>query len=245
MAAVLLAAFLLPSCSGTPGGGALHARKVVLAREAEGLRAVVARLERGEAALPEGDVIVSIEDSLAGELLATQLPLEADVDRFRVYLDRAGVSFRGSPLVTLQGRFVVRDQPELFGSARVLGALADIRVDPATGTLHASIEADHVDLEKVAGLEAYLEGSTLDDLARRVRRELAGRLPDVTIPVRLQQRIDVPAVTEGPVRVAGASLPLQVSVSSVLAVNGALWVSVAVRPGAFVKTPAEPARTAR
>jgi hypothetical protein len=242
---VLLAAVMALSCSGTPGGGALHARKVVLTREAEGLRAVVARLERGEAALPEGDVIVSIEDSLAGELLATQLPLEADVDRFRVYLDRAGVSFRGSPLVTLQGRFVVRDQPELAGSARVLGALADIRVDPATGTLHASIEADHVDLERVAGLEAYLEGSTLDDLARRVRKELAGRLPDVTIPVRLQQRIDVPAVTDGPVRVEGASLPLQVGVSSVLAVNGALWVSVAVRPGAFVKTAAPAPRAAR
>lgn len=240
----LLAALLAAACGGPPGGGALHARKVVLAREAEGLRAVVSRLEQGGAALPEGDVVVSLDESLVRELLGTQLPLEADVERFRVSLDRAGVSFRGSPLVTLQGRFVVRDRPELFGSARILGALAGIRVDPATGTLHASVEADHVDLEKVAGLESYLGADTLDELARRVRGEIAGRLPDVTIPVRVQQRIEVPALTEGPVRIEGASLPLQVGVSSVLAVDGILWVSVSVQPGSFVKTHPSPAAAA-
>jgi hypothetical protein len=42
------------------GGGELRAQKVVLLREVEGLREVVARLERGEPMLPLGDLAISI-----------------------------------------------------------------------------------------------------------------------------------------------------------------------------------------
>jgi hypothetical protein len=68
-----------------------------------------------------------------------------------------------------------------------------------------------------------------------LRKELAGRLPAMTIPVRVQQRIDLPALSTGPVRIDAASMRLAVEVSQVLAVGGTLWVAVHVQAGDFVK----------
>jgi len=56
-----------------------------------------------------------------------------------------------------------------------------------------------------------------------------------------RQRIELPAMTSGPVRTAAASMPLVVGVSQVLAVGGRLWVAVHVQAGAFVKADATPA----
>ena len=243
-ALTLLALALAASgCGGTQGAGELHARKKTLEREVKGLREVVARLGRGEPALPRGDVVIAVEDGLLRELLEAQLPLEADVDRFHVRLDKAQVAFRGSPLVTLEGKVGLRDQSGLEGEMRLLGALDAIRLDPENGTLRAAIAVDHIDLKKVAGLEQLVSGATLDDLAQTLRQELAGRLPPVTIPVKVQQRIELPGLNTGPVRIEGASMPLEVEVSQVLAVGGTLWVAVHVQAGEFVK--ASPAKAAR
>jgi hypothetical protein len=233
-------ALLAGGCGGNKGAGELHARKKTLEREVQGLREVVSRLERGEPGLPAGDVVIAVEDGLLRTLLEAQLPLEADVDRFHVRLDKAEVAFRGSPLVNLEGKVGLRDQSGLESEMRLLGALVDIRLDPATGTLLAAIAVDHIDLKKVAGLEQLLSGATLDDLARTLRLELASRLPAVAIPVKVEQRIELPALTSGPVRIAGASMPLEVEVSQVLAVRGTLWVGVRVKAGEFGKASAQP-----
>lgn len=225
----------VPGCRGDPGAGALHARKVVLEREVEGLRATAARLEEGEPVLPLEDVVVGIDETLVGELIAAQLPFEIEVDRYRVWLDRAQASFSGSPLVTLQGGIALRDKPGLAGEVRLFGALEDVKLDPATGTLRAGLAVAHVDLLELAGVEGFLSGGTLDELARRVRLQLAGRLPKVTIPIKVEQGIAFPAVSHGPVRIAGATLPLAVAVSEVLAGSGQLWVAVSVQPGDMVK----------
>jgi hypothetical protein len=228
-------AFVAEGCGGTERAGELHAQKRTLEREVKGLRDVVARLERGEPGLPAGDVAIAVEDSLLRQLLQAQLPLEADVERFHVRLDKAEVAFRGSPLVTLEGKVGLRDQNGIEGEVRLLGALDAIRLDPESGTLRAAIAVDHIDIKKVGGLEQLVSGSALEELAQTLRGELAGRLPPVTIPVKVQQRIDLPALTTGPVRIEGASMPLEVEVSQVLAVGGTLWVAVHVHAGEFVK----------
>ena len=51
----------------------------------------------------------------------------------------------------------------------------------------------------------------------------------------MQQAIDVPALTSGPVRVQAATMPLDIGVSKVLASAGRLWVAIRVKPGMFVK----------
>jgi hypothetical protein len=223
------------ACRGSrDGSGELHAQKVVLQREVEGLRELVGRLEGGGSAVPPDDVLIAVEDALVRDLLEAQLPFETEVDAYRVRLDHAQVTFRGSPLIALEGKVAPKDGT-VEGELRVLGALEKIRVDAATGRLSASVAVDHVDIKRIAGFESFLPGASIDELARQVRIQLAGRIPDLAIPVRVEQRIDFPALTDGPVRIDAASLPLAAGVSQVFAGRGRLWVSLSVKPGDVVK----------
>jgi hypothetical protein len=237
---VLAAAF---GCRHDPRGGELHAKKVVLAREVEGLRAQTAKLSRGESILPPDDVVVGVEDSLVRDLLTANLPFEAAVDEYQVRLLQAEVTFRGSPLISLTGTVAPRDKAEVQGEVRVLGALEKIRVDPASGQLTASVAVDHVDVKRLAGFESFLPGASVDELARAVRLQLDNRIPDLAIPVKVQPKIDFPALTSGPVRLEGATLPLSISVSEVIASNNGLWVSISIEPGDVTKA-GEPAKSA-
>jgi len=218
------------------GGGDLRAQKVVLKREVDGLRESVARLEKGQPILPLDDVAIAIDDKLVRDLIAAQLPFEMDVGRFRLSLTEAEARFRGSPMVRLRGVLNSKKRPELAAAVSVIGALADIQVEPSSSTLRARVAVDHLGIEKAAGIEQLLSGSTMDEVARLVRLQLKDRLPPIQIPVKVQQSIDLPAVTRGPVRIDGARMPLQVAVSQVLAGQGLLWISVHFQPGDLVKT---------
>jgi hypothetical protein len=218
------------------GGGDLRAQRVVLQREVDGLREAVARLEKGAPILPLDDVAIAIDDSFVRDVIGAQLPFEADVDRFHLSLKEAEVHFRGSPVVRLRGSLVVRERPALAAAVTVIGALEDIRVDQAWSTLRARVAIDHLGIEKAAGIESVLSGSTLDEVARMVRLQIKEQLPPIQIPVKVQQSIDLPALTRGPVRLDGASMPLQVAVSQVVAGQGRLWIAVHFQPGDLVKT---------
>ena len=222
------------------GGGDLRAQRVVLQREVDGTRDVVGRLERGEPMLPLDDVAIAIDDRFVRDIIGAQLPFEADVDRFHLTLKEAEVTFRGSPVVRLRGSLVVRERPALEAAVDVMGALEDIRVDQASSTLRARVAVDHLGIEKAAGIESILSGSTLDELARTVRLQIKDQLPPVQIPVKVQQSIDLPAVTRGPVRIDGATMPLRVAVSQVVAGQGRLWIAVHFQPGDLVKTKEAP-----
>ena len=229
---------LVPSAceSKFEGGGDLRAQRIVLKREVDGLREAVTRLEKGEPILPLDDVAIAIDDTLLRDLIAAQLPFEMDVDRFHLSLTEAEARFRGSPMVRLRGVLASRKRPDLAAAVSVIGALEDIRVEQASSTLRAKIAVDHIGIEKAAGLEGVLSGSTMDEVARLVRLQLKDRLPPIQIPVKVQQSIDLPAVTRGPVRIDGARMPLEVAVSQVLAGQGLLWISVHFQPGDLVKT---------
>ena len=231
-----LALATLACSSKFEGGGDLRAQRVVLQREVEGYREAAARLERGEPVLPKEDVAIAIADSLVRDLIGAQLPFEADVDKFHIALRTAEVKFRGSPVVELTGALNLKNRPNLQAAARVIGALEGIAVDPATATLKARISVDHLAIEQVAGFEQLLSGATLDEVGRMVRLQIKEKLPEIQIPVKVQQGIELPAVTRGPVRLDGARMPLQVAVSQVLAGQGILWIAVHFEPGDLVKT---------
>jgi hypothetical protein len=222
------------------GGGDLRARKVVLKREVDGLRAIVARLERGEPMLPNEDVAISISGDLVRDLITAQLPFELDVERFHLRLVEAQVLFRGSPVVKLRGTLFVREKPDYVAEVAAIGALQDIDVEPATGMLKAAIAIDHLSIEQAGGLEKLVSRATMDEAARTVRMQLKSSLPKLQIPVKLQQSVDLPAVTSGPVRIDGATMPIQVGVSEVMATRDLLWISVHFAPGDLVKTQEAP-----
>jgi hypothetical protein len=227
------------ACKKDEGSGQLHARLSALEREAEGLRSSVAKLERGEPILPEDAVVVSVSETVIKEFLDAQLPFEIDAGTFKVKLTQGAARFRGSPGVVLTGLIAHADHPDLVGEVRAQGALEDIRVAPESGTLRATIALDHVDLVQMGGLEKYIPGGSLNELARTVRKQLEGHLPVVQIPVKIEQGIELPSVTTGPVRIRGARMPLEVTVADVLAGQGVLWVAVKVVPGELVRTATE------
>jgi hypothetical protein len=236
-AAVVTVAIAASGCHDKyKAGGELHGREVVLRREVEGLRVLAARLERHEPMLPAGDAIVAIDDTLVRDMIRAQLPLDADVEGYHLRLERVDVSFRGSPVVRLQGTLHPLRQPSLEAEVEVIGALEQIEVVPGQSTLKSRIAIDHLGIAKAAGLESYLRGSTLDEVARELRIQIKDRIPVVQIPVNVQQVIALPAVTRGPARIDGAMLPLKAAVSQVVAVRGRLWIAVHFEPGVVTKT---------
>lgn len=223
-------------CASDKGGGELHAQHVLLQREVTGLRASVAKLERGEPIFPDDAVVVSIAEGVVKDFVTAQLPISVEIEHFKVDLKEAVASFRGSPSVTLTGSIAHKDHPDYIGEVSAIGVLEGIEVEAASGTLRATVAVDHVDLLKMAGLEKFIGGAAEDELARTVRKQLAGRLPKIQIPVKIEQAIDLPSITDGPVRLQGASMPLAVSVVEVVAGQGVLWIAINVTPGALVKT---------
>jgi hypothetical protein len=223
------------ACRKDEEAGPLHAKLSGLEREAEGLRTAVAKLERGEAILPQDAVVVSVSEAVIKEFLDAQLPFEIDAGSFKVNLVQGEALFRGSPGVNLTGSIAHADHPDLVGEVRAQGALEDIRVETESGTLRATIALDHVDLLQMGGLEQFIPGGSLNELARTVRKQLEGHLPVVQIPVKIEQGIELPSVTTGPVRIRGARMPLEVTVADVLAGQGVLWVAVRVVPGELVR----------
>jgi len=235
--AALLAALVVASCGrGYEGGGELRARKKVLEREVAGLRDAVGRLARHELLLPEHDLAVAIDDTLLQGLIAAQLPFESEIGEYQLKLEQAEVHFRGAPTVSLRGRLKRQGRMNLEAVVNVVGALDSIAVDAARGALAAKIVVDHIGVEKAAGIEAIFSGSTLDEVARMIRLRLADQLPLIQIPVKVQQSIELPAVTNGPVRIDGASMKIAANVSRVFAGQGRLWVAIHFEPGELVKT---------
>lgn len=225
------------------GGGDLRAQKVVLQREVAGLRETVSKLESGDPLLPADDVAISIDASLIKDLLSAQLPVDAEVRGYRLSLANAEVAFKESPLIRLKGSLYPVDKPSLFAEATALGALADIQVDAASSTLKARLALDHLAIEKAAGLETVLSKDALDEVAREVRLSAAGKLPSIKIPVKIQQNVEIPKLTLGPIQLEAASLSLQASVSQVMTGTDRLWISIHFEPGEFVKTGAKKALT--
>ena len=231
--AVLLACLLPLGCSAPRGTGDTRAKRVALEREVLGLRSAVGRLERGESILPEDDIVVGIEEGFVRDLIRAQLPIEAPLDEFLLSLDEAEVEFRHTPRVRLRGRIAMANHPEVAGQLRVLGGIAELTIDPASGSLRATITADHVDIEKAAGLEALLSEATRDEASRAIRHRIQQQLPRLVIPVRIEEGLEFPAVTRGPVRLAATSMPLAVAVSAVYTGPGQMWVALRIQPGAF------------
>ena len=210
------------------GAGALQAERAQLERELEGLRESAALLSRGESLIPATDVVVAIQEALVQGLIARRLPIDITAAPYQMALTAVEVGFKGAPTVQLRGMVTRDGMPGVAVAVRLIGALSRIDVDTKTFTLRARITADHLDIESTAGVGALFSGSSLDDVAELLRLELVEQLPVVEIPVRVQEDILIPAVTDGPVQVAAARFPVKASVTRVFAASGRLWIGLHV-----------------
>lgn len=230
MLASLACVTVLAAGCGDPyeGASALQAQKAQLEREVEGLRASVALLSRGESLIPTSDVVVAIQESLVQGLIARLLPIDIAVAPYRMALTAVEVGFKGVPTVQLRGMVSRDGLPGVAVAVRLIGALSRIEVDTTTFTLRARIAADHLAIESTSGVGALFSGSSLDDVAELLRLELVEQLPVIEMPVRVREDILIPAVTDGPVQLAGVRFPVKASVSRVFAANGRLWIGLHV-----------------
>jgi len=161
------------------------------------------------------------------------LPVEQVIaERYRVRLTAASVHFEdGLALVRLTGRASLADQDEQYASAEldVAGALDVVDLDPRSGRLRGQVKIIALDAQAVAvmGMKTPRQAEGLvEELGRERLEAFSALLAGIEIPVRIQQDVAIPAVSDSGVRIGAASVPLAVSVLDVNAFRGRLWVSV-------------------
>jgi len=254
-AAPLLLAALLPfaatlaltACRSDRAPERVIAQEVALTRQIEGLRQLVAAAERGSL-VPSDRVVIAVEEELVRDVAQLALPREEVVGgRYRVRLEKVDVRFRdkwGS--VRLDGRVgpagpAEDGEGDVFADLTVFGLIDAVDVDPASGVLSARVTPIGFEVGKVGMYGESATGRRLLEAFGRTRLEdLASLTVPVRLPVRLEQQISLGGLSEGPVRLHPATVPLKLAVADVSAHGQRLWVSVEVTSGSWVEAAASP-----
>lgn len=219
-----------------------RAEGAVLERQVAGLRALVALAEQGPV-LPAEAFAIGVDETLVRDLLAAGLPLEAVVgERFRARVERAEVSFEANQSqVSLHGRVSTLQDASTFVDLTLRGALDRIELPPASGRLRAKVVLDGIDVQRAsaAGMSSTAAGALAEELGRERLESFEALVPALEIPVQLDQRLALKALTDGPVTMPAGELPLHVVVSRVVPLAGRLWVLLDLTAGPW--TPLGPA----
>lgn len=210
-----------------------------LERQLQGLTALVAEAQAG-ALFPDAPdrVLVLVDQGLIQRLITALTPSEHIVaDRYHVVVTGARVLFEdGFALVRLDGRatFAGVAESDVFADLTVVGDLELPMEQRKRDVLNARIHVIAVDARQVAVGRPTRRAETLvEDLSRTKLEEFAALASSLEIPVRQEQAITIPPVgPEGPVRIAAASLPLRLSLLSVRAFHGKLWIAMRASIGA-------------
>ena len=204
----------------------------VAQRQNEGLKRLLAEAEKGPV-VQKGVVMVVVGERMVQDVITSVLPVEQVIaERYRVRLTAASVHFEdGLALVRLTGRASLADQDEQYASAEldVAGALDVVDLDPRSGRLRGQVKIIALDAQAVAvmGMKTPRQAEGLvEELGRERLEAFSALLAGIEIPVRIQQDVAIPAVSDSGVRIGAASVPLAVSVLDVNAFRGRLWVSV-------------------
>lgn len=230
--ATLLVAALVTGCALSEEESSFLAKRDFLKRQNQGIRELIEEEERGSL-VPTGRFLVGVDETVIGDLLASQLPLERPLGkRFVVRLDRATVSLRDKfGAITLDGEIHRPATPHRKTAVRVFGGLGAVAVDSVSDLLHIDIAIDHIELLEAGFLEGVLGQGAKKFLAERGRALLEKELPRLTVPVRLGQSIRVPPIREGVLQLDSLVVPLHLSVERVIAAGAKLWVTLDAEVG--------------
>jgi len=215
-----------------------------LERQLEGLSGLTADA-RGGALFPDApdQVLVLVDQGLVQRLLNALTPSDHVVDdRYHVVVTGARVVFEdGFALVRLDGRASLAGIAEsnVFADLTVVGDLELPKEQPRRDVLKARIHVLAVDARQVAVVARTRQADQLvEELGRTKLEAFAALASSLEIPVRQEQEVTIPAVgPEGPVRIAAASLPVRLSLLSVRAFHGKLWIAMAASIGASPSAP--------
>src|SRR5262249_34499529 len=122
---LVLAAAALVGCSRrTADDHRVISQELVLTRQIEGLRALIAAAEK-RSLVPSDKLVVAVSEQIVKDLAALALPREQVIaDKFRVRLEQVDVRFRdGAGSVRLDGRVSPAGQPPdaVFAELAVFG----------------------------------------------------------------------------------------------------------------------------
>lgn len=203
-----------------------RARAVVLVRQIEGLKRLVALAEQGRV-VRDTHIVLGFDEKLVHSMLAATLPFEAVVgERFRVRLESAEVRFRDTQgVVILKGRVGLAGGADTFADVLLAGGLEEVDID-AGGFLHGRIALYHFEIERLqsGGIAQDMVRNVVEAFGQQSLEALSEALPALRVPVRLDPEVRIKAITKGPIRVEGGRLPLTLAVAHVIALNGRLWV---------------------
>lgn len=204
---------------------------MTLRRQVEGLRGALVDAQKGTLVSPD-HIAIGVDEETAKGLISAALPIERVVaDDFHARIETATVAFRSfEATVTLEGRVTHRDMPATYADLILRGAIPSVDIDPERRSLRAEITLDSFEVKRAAAVGAENDLVTL--AARRFGErglaELRALVPQLQLPVALEQEIDMPAIHEGPVSIPGGRLPLEARVARVIAASGRLWAMVEV-----------------
>jgi hypothetical protein len=205
----------------------------VLQRRGEGLAALMTAARAGKL-LPFDKLLVVADEGLVAQVIAATLPFEHVVgDRYRVTVTRAEVHFEdGFALVRLDGAASFVDRPATDGSAdvTVYGGLDVVDLDPDSGVLRGRVNVIALDARKVnvLGVKASVVEDLVESLGKEKLESFGVLVSRIDIPVRIEGKVALPAVSLGEVTIEAATVPVRASVADVKAFRGKLWVSVDV-----------------
>ena len=217
-------------------------------RQLQGLSALVAEAEAG-ALFPDvpDRVLVVVDQGLVQRLLTALTPSEHVVaERYHVVVTGARVVFEdGFALVRLDGRASLAGvrESDVFADLTVVGDLELPPEQEKPDVLNARIHVLGVEARQVlVGARSRSAEELVEELGRTKLEDFASLASSLEIPVRQQYQITIPAVGPGgPVRIAAATLPLRLTLRSVRAFHGKLWIAMGASVGGAAAPPSSAA----
>lgn len=208
--------------------GELTGRQRVDVHKSQGLDALIMRIRRGPLLPSDAHALVTVDQRLVQSLLSTLVPSDHLLDRFRIRLVAASVSFEdGFALVRLEGKASLADVPgDAFADLTVFGDLRVSGARPDASALQAQLGVIAVDVRHLGLLGAAGE-RLAGDLGRARLEEFAALVSPLEIPVRQGVTIEIPDLATSSVHVETASVPVYFRVLEVTAFHGRLWITMA------------------
>jgi hypothetical protein len=206
----------------------VSAEEALLTRRVVGLRGLLAA-GRSESLLDFKQILVVVPEDVVRDLLRATMPFEKTIaDRYRIEVASAAAEFSdGFALVRLAGKAEMIGRP-VSAEVEILGGLEVLGLEES-GLLRCQVRVFAVDAKEanVAGLDESVR-KLVEDLGREGLNAL---LSVFDVPVRVENRLLLPAVNTRRLRLAAAEVPVTAKVVEVRVFAHRLWVGVTAAVG--------------